>query len=341
MNITPKICARLSALLFVLLFSSFAYAGSAKVSICHVPPGNPDNFHTIKISANALPAHLAHGDLGEPCNEVCTILCDDGDACTVDDDGMDCEQDGCAAPLPVNCNDGNECTTDSCDSFEGCLNTPNVGDSCDTGEICSTNETCNVNGVCEGEPIDNCCIDDTECSQDRCAGAFCSDANRCESNPVDCDDSDACTVDACDSVTGDCENIAVECGSGEQCDTGTGICEPIPVACPCFDADYLVLLGDVDPNIPCGNNTPFDGIATVTNDNSTGACSGFNCGIGSTPEEPFHCGASGFGLASISEDENIACQTIIVQRCSSPSVEASASSAASMEMEAGVFEISN
>ena len=33
-----------------------------KVLICHIPPGNPDNAHTISISVNAVPAHLAHGD---------------------------------------------------------------------------------------------------------------------------------------------------------------------------------------------------------------------------------------------------------------------------------------
>ncbi len=32
------------------------------VTICHIPPGNPANAHTITISVNALPAHLAHGD---------------------------------------------------------------------------------------------------------------------------------------------------------------------------------------------------------------------------------------------------------------------------------------
>jgi len=34
-----------------------------KVSICHVPPGNPENAHTINVSVSALDAHLAHGDL--------------------------------------------------------------------------------------------------------------------------------------------------------------------------------------------------------------------------------------------------------------------------------------
>ena len=36
--------------------------GDGRVTICHVPPGNPDNAHTITVSANAIPAHLAHGD---------------------------------------------------------------------------------------------------------------------------------------------------------------------------------------------------------------------------------------------------------------------------------------
>jgi hypothetical protein len=33
-----------------------------KVDVCHIPPGNPDNAHTINVSVNAVPAHLAHGD---------------------------------------------------------------------------------------------------------------------------------------------------------------------------------------------------------------------------------------------------------------------------------------
>ena len=37
-----------------------------KIDICHVPPGNPDDAHTVSISVNALRSHLAHGDyIGE------------------------------------------------------------------------------------------------------------------------------------------------------------------------------------------------------------------------------------------------------------------------------------
>ena len=42
-------------------------APQPKVEICHIPPGNPDNFHTITISENAFAAHLAHGDLSGAC----------------------------------------------------------------------------------------------------------------------------------------------------------------------------------------------------------------------------------------------------------------------------------
>jgi len=33
-----------------------------KVLVCHIPPGNPQNAHTIRISENAVQTHLDHGD---------------------------------------------------------------------------------------------------------------------------------------------------------------------------------------------------------------------------------------------------------------------------------------
>jgi hypothetical protein len=34
-----------------------------------VPPGNPDNAHTLHISVNAISAHMAHGDYMDECTE--------------------------------------------------------------------------------------------------------------------------------------------------------------------------------------------------------------------------------------------------------------------------------
>ena len=41
---------------------------SHKVTLCHIPPGNPANAHTISVGAPAVPAHLAHGDYLGPCH---------------------------------------------------------------------------------------------------------------------------------------------------------------------------------------------------------------------------------------------------------------------------------
>lgn len=38
-----------------------------KLTICHFPPGNPDNAHTLHIGSSAWPAHQAHGDVLGAC----------------------------------------------------------------------------------------------------------------------------------------------------------------------------------------------------------------------------------------------------------------------------------
>ena len=205
-------CTLLLALL--ALFGVGAPAWAAKVKICHVPPGNPANFHTITINDNALPAHLGHGDLVGECSAHCGTLCDDGNACTIDA----CDASGhCAATHPpVNCSDSNLCTTDTCDPAAGCSSTPRVCsdtnlctvDSCDplTGDCvfpdvaCNPGETCNPgNGSCEPSNVDEClsepCMNGGECmdgeNQYTClcqpgfTGVNCEiDINdECESNP--------------------------------------------------------------------------------------------------------------------------------------------------------------
>jgi len=45
-----------------------------KVTICHLPPGNPPNFQIISIGISALPAHLAHGDIYPvPASGICFV----------------------------------------------------------------------------------------------------------------------------------------------------------------------------------------------------------------------------------------------------------------------------
>jgi hypothetical protein len=40
----------------------------AKIAICHVPPGNPDNAHTLQVGRSAVSAHLKHGDYEGACD---------------------------------------------------------------------------------------------------------------------------------------------------------------------------------------------------------------------------------------------------------------------------------
>jgi hypothetical protein len=43
-----------------------------KITICHVPPGNPENAHLITIGQSAWPAHETHcGSLSDG-----TVICD-------------------------------------------------------------------------------------------------------------------------------------------------------------------------------------------------------------------------------------------------------------------------
>ncbi len=45
-----------------------AIAGAPKVTICHRPPGNPENEFSISVGATALASHLDHGDSEGGCS---------------------------------------------------------------------------------------------------------------------------------------------------------------------------------------------------------------------------------------------------------------------------------
>jgi hypothetical protein len=167
-----RTCSRpvLLTALFALTASA-AWAGAAKVQVCHIPPGNPANFHTITISENALQAHLGHGDLAGACFAHCDTLCSDGNACTID--ACDASEQCISTHPPVNCDDSSLCTIDSCNPATGCASAPKICldsdnctiNSCDplTGAcvappvVCPTGQACNPsNGACEGGGSGTC-----------------------------------------------------------------------------------------------------------------------------------------------------------------------------------------
>ncbi|HEY2291415.1 MAG TPA: hypothetical protein VGM86_12000 [Thermoanaerobaculia bacterium] len=144
MRLKASICCTLT----IALLALGAPAWAAKVKVCHVPPGNPANFHTITIDDNAVQAHLAHGDLLGSCAAHCDQLCDDGNACTID--ACDANEHCLLNHPPVNCDDSSLCTIDTCDPASGCKSTPKV---CQDSNLCTVNTCDPLTGNCAFPPV--------------------------------------------------------------------------------------------------------------------------------------------------------------------------------------------
>ncbi|AKF05349.1 hypothetical protein DB32_002498 [Sandaracinus amylolyticus] len=174
--------------------------------------------------------------------------CPDEDLC----DGEEtCDATGncLAAAMPLDCDDANPCTADSCDAATGCANDPvAAGTACADDDLCDGAETCDAAGACAtGTPVD--CSDDDPCTEDVCtaatgactnppaaAGTSCADEDVCDgaetcdasgacadATPLDCEDANPCTTNACDAATGcTSEPVAagVACDDGNGCTTG-------------------------------------------------------------------------------------------------------------------------
>lgn len=134
--------------LFVLVAAAAQAGPGQKVTVCHIPPGDPGNFHTITIGGNALQAHLAHGDLAGSCALYCDTLCSDGDPCTVD--ACDASEQCLVEHPPVDCNDGSLCTVDTCDSAVGCVSAPVA---CSDGDNCTLDACDPLTGLCLTPPV--------------------------------------------------------------------------------------------------------------------------------------------------------------------------------------------
>ena len=145
--------------------------------------------------------------------------CSDNNACT---SGDVCKGTKCTGTTII-CNDGNTCTSDSCNQKTGCVFIPTPNAPCDDNDKCSTDEICQQS-VCKAKPV--ICNDDNTCSKDSCDKATgkcvfqtyndsyqCDDsdpcttadiclAGQCKGSVNACNDSNACTVDACNQKTG-------------------------------------------------------------------------------------------------------------------------------------------
>ena len=151
---------------------------------------------------------------------VSDAQCSDLNACN----GVEtCSAGTCQPGTAPDCTDSNACTDDSCNPAVGCVNAPDNTNTCSDGNACTQADAC-VAGQCLGaNPV--LCNDSNACTDDACNpasgqcvftndnsnactdGDACSQTDSCQagqcvgSNPVLCEDSNACTDDACNPAT--------------------------------------------------------------------------------------------------------------------------------------------
>ncbi len=224
-----------------------------------------------------LPAHdgwacyydHAAGIVGECLNGVCALLCHSNADC---DDEISCTRDVCNeqtgtcsnTPVDLACDDNNPCTDDTCDAALDCQSVANDNNACDDGLFCMTGDHCS-NGVCVSQAMD--CDDGFTCTVGECN----EDLDQCEQLPshdgwacyvqfnppvlgeclngsciwrcnenADCDDSIGCTIDTCDSASGEC----VHTPDDDACDDGIDWTED---SCdPQLDCQHIEASGNCD-----------------------------------------------------------------------------------------------
>jgi hypothetical protein len=242
----------------------------------------------------------------DACNEAsdsCThaptaSLCDDGQFCNGPET---CDvQNGCQAGTAPDCNDGVGCTVDACDeASDSCTHTTSNA-LCNDGQHCNGAESCDATLGCQSGTAPNC-DDAVACTLDACNestdscdhtpdngacgdGLHCNGSETCHStlgcqagSAPNCDDSVACTSDACDEATDSCTHNPVNsaCDDGAYCN-GAEVCDPLDgchagTAPNCDDAVSCTVdacnegtdsCTHTPNNSPCGDGLYCNGVET-------------------------------------------------------------------------------
>jgi len=209
----------------------------------------------------------------------------DGTACPSDNNP--CTDDVCMAgtcqhvvSLGNSCNDGNACTAnDQCIVQGETATCAGALIQCDDGQFCNGMETCNPGIGCIPGSTDDACDDGIECTVDTCIepGGWCEntpDASLCGDsfcNPAFCSAASGCIAEAipcpasfCDEQLGQC----LACIENEPCDDGNG-CTENDTCVASTTAGGSICLGDpidCDDGIACTVDRCFNGICESVDD---------------------------------------------------------------------------
>jgi hypothetical protein len=232
-------------------------ASSSKVCICHIPPGNPSNAHTICIGEPAVRAHLRHGDTMGECSIACGgdtgVTCATGSFCQRDEGVCGTDAEGVCTKIPATCPTtvspvcGCDGTTydNACLAAKAGVTVSNTGEcvgggvcggtegvTCDDGQFCKRPDgacTAEAEGICTDNPVicgpefaPVCGCDGTTysnaCFADA-AGVAVDSTGACTTG-VACSDNATCaTGEFCESLVGDCTEVF------------EGACTTIPLTC--------------------------------------------------------------------------------------------------------------
>ena len=262
--------------------------------------------------------------------------CNDGNPCTENDR---CQEGLClGSDRSALCSDSTPCTDDSCNpdatSWEtACVHTANNNRTCTDNNACTENDRCE-GGTCVSDQMgDDPCDDGNPCTRDYCDtgsgcqhtaipgpcedGDPCTDGESCSGGlclggqPINCNDNNPCTTDACNPSTGNCEynttaNNGVACNAdGSRCTQSVtpnpatpyvndscqdGFCVPGPEL-DCND-DNFCTNDYCSPQSGCytlNNTEPCnadDNVCTVGDRCSNGRCTAGNLPHGCTDGNP-------------------------------------------------------
>ena len=262
--------------LTLLVLGTQAASAKGKVCLCHHPPGNPANVHTVCVGESAVKAHLKHGDTLGECSVVCGgdsgRTCAAGQFCKLEESVCSESAEGVCTAIPTSCPVTLDpvCGCDGTTFDNACLAAfaavsvlhdgpcetggaacgGSAGDTCADGQFCKHAEgacTVDAEGVCT--PIPLACPPGLEpvCG---CDGTTYSNACFADAAGVAVAAGGACVPGAaCGADSGG------TCAAGAFCKTLTGDCANVlPGNCTIMPDDAICSLG-FEPVCGCNDVT--------------------------------------------------------------------------------------